>query len=226
MRGLMLKGMRWLYQQLRESTHTSWETCRSYVDVSPSVILGPGSSVDVKYYPLNPGVCVKIEEDSQLFGRLIVQTPGATIRIGRRTQIGAATLISACGIEVGDDVLIAWDVTLLDNDSHSLYWDERKNDVAQCAMDYRQTPHDLARNKDWSVVPMQPIRIADKTWIGFGSTILKGVTIGEGAVVAAKSVVTRDVAPYSLVAGNPSRVIRRLERRAGNADDHPMQADG
>jgi galactoside O-acetyltransferase len=154
---------------------------------------------------------VEVGEESQLFCHLVVQTPHATIRIGRRTQIGGGDLIAACGIDVGDDVLVGWDVTLLDNDSHSLRWKERASDVAQCAIDYRKTPQDFARNKDWSVVPMAPIRIENRVWIGFGATVLKGVTIGEGAVVAAKSVVTRDVSPYALVAGNPARVIRQLE---------------
>lgn len=211
MRGLLRRGARWLYGQLQSPARESWQTCRSYVDVSPSAILGPGSSVDIKYFPLHPRICVEVGEESQLFGHLIVQTPRATIRIGRRTQIGGGVFIAACGIEVGDDVLMGWDVTLLDNDSHSLHWDQRANDVAQCAIDYRKTPQDFARNKDWSVVPMAPIRIEDRVWIGFGATILKGVTIGEGAVVAAKSVVTRDVPPYVLVAGNPSQIIRQLE---------------
>jgi galactoside O-acetyltransferase len=55
------------------------------------------------------------------------------------------------------------------------------------------------------------VRIGDKSWIGFNASILKGVTIGEGAVVAACSVVTADVEAWSLVAGNPARPIRRLE---------------
>ncbi len=58
---------------------------------------------------------------------------------------------------------------------------------------------------------MQPIRIGNGAWIGAKAIILKGVTIGEGAIVGAGSVVTRDVAPYTIVAGNPARFIRNTE---------------
>jgi len=52
--------------------------------------------------------------------------------------------------------------------------------------------------------------IEDDVWIGFKATILKGVTIGRGSVIAAGSVVTKDVPPYTLVAGNPAQIIRSL----------------
>jgi galactoside O-acetyltransferase len=56
--------------------------------------------------------------------------------------------------------------------------------------------------------------IQDKVWIGFGASILKGVTVGEGAVIGAQAVVTRDVAPYTVVAGNPARIIRHITPEA------------
>jgi acetyltransferase-like isoleucine patch superfamily enzyme len=56
----------------------------------------------------------------------------------------------------------------------------------------------------------RPIHIGRAAWIGFDSCVLPGVTIGEGAVVGARSVVTSDVEPFTIVAGNPARVIRRL----------------
>jgi acetyltransferase-like isoleucine patch superfamily enzyme len=57
---------------------------------------------------------------------------------------------------------------------------------------------------------MKPVKINDRVWIGFNSIILKGVTIGEGGIVGAGSVVTKDVPPYTIVAGNPARVIREI----------------
>jgi galactoside O-acetyltransferase len=213
MNTLLKKGLLWLKKQAQESRPDSWALCREYVKVDSSVILGTGSTVDIKYRPLQPGVCVEIGEDSQIFGSLIIQRPGAYIKIGRRTQIGGSSLIAACGIEIGDDVLMAWNITLMDNDSHSLDWEERKHDVTQCGVDYRKTPEDFARNKNWSVVKMALIHVQAKAWIGFGVSILKGVTVGEGAVIGAGSVVTHDVPPYTLVAGNPAQVIRTLDER-------------
>ena len=57
-------------------------------------------------------------------------------------------------------------------------------------------------------VPTHPIRIARNVWIGFEACVLPGVRIGEGAVVGARSVVTEDVPPGAVVAGNPARVVR------------------
>ncbi len=66
-------------------------------------------------------------------------------------------------------------------------------------------------NKDWSNVKSKPIKICDKVWIGFDVVILKGVTIGEGAIVGARSVVTKDVEPWTVVAGNPVKFIKNIE---------------
>ena len=57
----------------------------------------------------------------------------------------------------------------------------------------------------------RPIVLEDKVWIGINSTILQGVTIGYGAIVGAQSVVTRDVPPMTIVAGNPARIIKKIE---------------
>ncbi len=57
----------------------------------------------------------------------------------------------------------------------------------------------------------KPVNIGDDVWIGGGATILPGVTVGKGAVVAAAAVVTKDVPPFALVAGNPARVIKKLD---------------
>jgi galactoside O-acetyltransferase len=64
--------------------------------------------------------------------------------------------------------------------------------------------------KDWTHVEVKPVRICAKAWLGINVIVLKGVEIGEGAVVAAGSVVTKSVLPWTVVAGNPARVIRTI----------------
>ena len=66
-------------------------------------------------------------------------------------------------------------------------------------------------SKDWATVRSRPITIGDKAWIGFDCIILSGVTIGEGAVVGAGSVVRSDVEPWTVVAGNPAVPIKKLQ---------------
>jgi maltose O-acetyltransferase len=56
-------------------------------------------------------------------------------------------------------------------------------------------------------LPSAPITIEDDAWLGFNSVVLRGVTIGAGAIVGAASVVTKDVMPFSVVAGNPARIV-------------------
>ncbi len=127
---------------------------------------------------------------------------GSELSVGANSFVGGSKFVVAQRIEIGDDVLISWGCTIVDHDSHSLIWPERAQDVSN---------HYQGR-KDWANVKIAPVRIANRVWIGFDCIILKGVTIGEGAVVAAGSVVTKSVAPYTLVAGNPARPIRSLER--------------
>lgn len=196
-----------------------WDLYREYVSIDPSAIIDPIASLKLFTPPAPPVVCVKIGEGSHIFGNLSLLRPEARIKIGKRCQIGASTLIAARSIEIGDDVLMAWGITLMDTDAHSLVWKERKNDVAQCYKDYLEDRENFIKNKDWSHVGAADIRIGDKVWIGFDATILKGVTIGERSVVGARSVVTHDVPPDSVVSGNPARVVKRIDNGTRQPDD-------
>jgi galactoside O-acetyltransferase len=165
----------------------------------------PGADVRLSFErihaPASGGCRLLLGNTLILEGSLFYERPGSEIRIGSRTFIGSATkLIAAQSVSIGDDVLISWGVTIVDHDSHSPDFSRRANDVAEW----------YQGRKDWSSVAIAPVVIGDKAWIGFDAAILKGVRIGEGAVVGAKSVVTKDVAPWSVVAGNPARVIRTL----------------
>jgi acetyltransferase-like isoleucine patch superfamily enzyme len=107
----------------------------------------------------------------------------------------------ALSITVERDVLISYACIIADSDNHSLYPEYRINDLATWMN---------GRQHDWSHSEMAPIRICQGAWIGARSIILKGVTIGAGAVVGMGSVVTRDVPPRTVVAGNPARPIREI----------------
>jgi galactoside O-acetyltransferase len=158
---------------------------------------------------------VEIGSKGIITAKFIFETANGTVKIGDNVHMGMTTFICRNGIEIEDDVTMAWDITLYDHNSHSIYWDERKNDNHQCYEDYTNHKNNIV-NKDWSNVRSAQIKICSKAWIGFGVTILKGVTIGEGAVVGAKSLVTKDVPPWTIVGGNPAKIIKEipLERRS------------
>ena len=147
------------------------------------------------------GCSISIGSDSNIEASLVLEQAAARISIGSRTHIGGRTLLAAASsIEIGDDVLIAFEALIMDHNSHSLKFRERRHDVRDW----------LKGTKDWSAIAMAPVRISNKAWIGVRAIVLKGVTIGEGAVVGAGSLVASDVPPWTIVAGNPAKVIRPL----------------
>ena len=124
-------------------------------------------------------------------------------RIGHHSFLAANSHLWILGnMTIGDYVHIAPGVDVFDNDSHALDWKQRREDATNV----------FERKKpiDYTHVAQSAVVIEDDAWIGAKSTILKGVRIGRGAIVAAGSVVTKDVAPLTLVGGNPAREIRQL----------------
>src|SRR5712692_337421 len=115
-------------------------------------------------------------------------------KVGRRVKISSHTFICE-GVELEDHVFIGHGVTFI-NDRYPRAVNERGEP---------QTEH------DWKVVPTIVRRGASS---GSGSTIMCGVEIGEAAIVGAGSVVTRNVPPGTIVAGNPARVLRKIAREA------------
>lgn len=140
----------------------------------------------------------------------IFESDEGSIWVGDNSYIGGGTsLISRNNIQIGNYVTIAWGCTIYDHNSHSLDYRERQKDIQRQNNDYRNGRNFIA-SKDWSVVKSKPIIICDNVWLGFDSVIFAGVTVGEGAIVGAKSVVRENVEPWTVVAGNPAVVIKRL----------------
>lgn len=158
---------------------------------------------------------IEVGKDCLLECNFILEAGESKIKIGNRTYINAGTnLIARSGITIGDDVTIAWGVYLYDHDSHSLDWRERRKDMAFELAKYRSGETFLT-GRDWSSIRTAPITIGNKVWIGMNAIILKGVTIGEGVIIGAGSVVTMSPPPWTVVAGNPARVVKRLTPAEG-----------
>lgn len=165
-----------------------------------SVKISRKSKVNYRSIRLKNNCRLEIGEDSIIETAINFDKEGATIKIGERVFIGGSSLVCADNIEIGNDVLISWGCTIVDHNSHAIAWKSRAHDVEDW----------FYGKKDWQNVIMSPVKIGDKAWLGFNSVVLKGVAIGEGAIIGAGSVVTKDVPPYTIVAGNPARIIREI----------------
>ena len=159
----------------------------------------------------DPKKYLEIGTDCMVSGHFIFESSAGYIRIGSHSYIGGGTFISRSSIEIGDHVTIAWGVTIYDHDSHSVDYMKRRKDIDDELDDLRHG-RNFIEHKDWSDVNSQPIKICNDAWIGMNVIILKGVTIGEGAIVGAGSVVTKDVPAWTVVAGNPAKVVKELKR--------------
>lgn len=150
---------------------------------------------------------VRIGDRSHVKGELLTFAHGGEIRIGSDCYVGEHSKIwSARSIIIGDRVLISHAVTILDNMTHPLEAGARHR--------HFRTIVEAGHPKDIDLGE-RPVEVEDDVWIGCQSVILRGVRIGRGAIVGAGSVVTKDVAPGVIVAGNPAKFIRELEPEGG-----------
>ncbi len=136
-----------------------------------------------------------------LYSRTIIVTraPGASIVIGSNVGISGATIYARKKITIGDNTCIGGNCKILDNDFHPIEVEQR-NKLLQDA-----------HGGDSDLVPSREIHIGKNCFIGCNSIILKGTVLGDGCVVGAGAVVAGKFAENSVLAGNPARVIRKLE---------------
>ena|ERR1700761_2775961 len=126
-------------------------------------------------------------DDSVMLVPPFYATGGSGLRVGRNVFVNQnCTFYDLGGITIGDDVMIGPNVSLL------------------------TSGHPLEPSRRRAGVTARPIVIERNVWIAAGATVIGGVTVGENAVVAAGSVVTRDVPANTLAGGNPARVIRSI----------------
>jgi acetyltransferase-like isoleucine patch superfamily enzyme len=163
-------------------TTFSFHCCRS--QLADAVVLGRGCSV--------------------YLGNMFDLGPRARVRVGEFALLNGSRIICDSEITLGDYCLISWNVVFMD--TYRLPHNSAQKRVELEELARRKVRHVAADE------PAAPIRVERNVWIGFDSCILPGVTIGEGAIVGARSVVTQNVPPFTIVAGNPARIIREVPR--------------
>ena len=177
------------------------------VDESALIDLG----ATISSYSANPADIV-IGPLCSIHGHILVMPQGGRVTIGEKSLVGPDTRIwAASSISIGRYVMISHNVNILDNINHSLSWRERREEINRVYPHLTLTAHTFD-------LKAEPIVIEDDVWIGHGSTVLKGVRVGRGAVVGCDTVVTRDIKPFSVVVGNPMRLIRTVES-TGQGED-------
>lgn len=179
-----------------------WIGSRTVLDGAERIVVRPGgalriglgafglsSEYDVSVVRVREGAAFHCDGIVSLQRGVRVVVDGGRLTIGHATNInGIGTkILCAQEISIGAECTFSWDVQLLDNDFHAL------------VVDGVERPS------------VAPIRIGDRVWVGTRAVILKGVTIGDGAVVAAGAVVTRDVPAGAVVGGSPAAVIARAD---------------
>jgi acetyltransferase-like isoleucine patch superfamily enzyme len=149
---------------------------------------------------------INLNDFCAIFGKLHSCNHGI-IKIGKHVLLNSTSEIRSVNkVIVGDYTMIAKHVVISDNNTHPVHPSDRL-----CIM---KTPVG-SKERSWLYSDNAPIVIGNNCWIGENSRICKGVTIGDGAIVAANSVVTKDVPINSIVAGNPAQIVKRdIDKKA------------
>ena len=146
---------------------------------------------------------IKIGAETSVEGSLLTFAHGGRITVGQWCYIGEGSRIWSAGrIDIGDRVMISHNVNIFDNLTHPVDPVLRHQHFRAIASVGHPHRIDLGE---------RPVRINDDAWIAAGAMVLRGVIIGKAAIVGAGAVVTHDVPPFAIVAGNPARVIRYVK---------------
>lgn len=149
---------------------------------------------------------------STYLGTMFDVGPHGRVVLGDYALVHGARIICDSSIVIGDYALVSWNVVLMDTYRLPLGTQERRRELRRLSTRRARLP---AADSE-----ARPIRIERNAWIGFNACVLPGVTIGEGAIVGARSVVAADVPAFTIVAGNPARVIRRISQEERHAPGH------
>jgi len=169
--------------------------------VNSNVTISKPVVINYKLLKLEKNTTLVVGQYSRITGSLDCQKEGASLIIGENCFVGSGTnIVSTSDMLIGSNTLISHNCYITDTDGHSMDSQIRKCDI----------PNRWRGFKDWSSVVSRPVDIGEDVWIGPNCIVLKGVKIGQGAVISAGSVVTKNVDPLTIVAGVPARKIKDL----------------
>jgi acetyltransferase-like isoleucine patch superfamily enzyme len=179
-----------------------WVGSDAVVDGAERITVSPGGALRVGLGPFgltseHDTSVIRVREGASLHCdgvvslqrgvRIVVDSGRLTIGHGTNVNGLGTKILCAEAITIGAGCTFSWDVQVLDNDFHAI-------------------------TVDGALQPsVAPVIIGDRVWVGTRALILKGVTVGDGAVIAAGAVVTKDVPPGAVVAGVPAKVVGRAD---------------
>lgn len=202
LRGAQETSARAFYAGLRYRKRRIWIGSPTVLDGAERIVVRKGGALriglgsfgltsehDTSVVRVRPGAAFRCEGVVSLQRGVRMVVDGGTLTMGHGTNVnGLGTkILCAQGISIGEFCTFSWDVQLLDNDFHAITVDGVEQPSAA------------------------PITIGNRVWVGTRAIVLKGVTIGDGAVVAAGAVVTKDVPAGAVVGGMPAKAIGRAD---------------
>lgn len=183
-----------------------WVSLHKRLQFALSATCGPGFRATERacFYPHGAAKsAIRIGANACIDGTVEVYDRG-TLTIGSNFFLGRSRIYCSQSVSVGNYVLVSDNVSIMDGDLHPIKASARRHVSDEWAKGHFPDVYSETRSA--------PVVIEDDVWIGFGASVLKGVTLGRGAIVGAGSLVTADVPAWAVVAGSPARVIRELTR--------------
>lgn len=193
----------------------------SLVNIAPDAYFETASAIEL----VEEQAALSVGNECIFWGNSSINALGqGKLSIGGRTTIGVNNKIYCRdAISIGTHVMTSWDVTIYDYDPHPTNPEMRKKQVDYMTGKFNPLSNmsktglsdtDIAFFdsywEDFANFAHAPVTIGDNVWIGFGVSIFKGVTIGDNCVIAAKSVVTKDIPANSIAAGIPAKEVKMI----------------
>lgn len=190
------------------------------VGLPENIVLGSDVYIDSSYgfagFDSLENPALTVGEASGIYDRAaLIVGPRGRVTIGAFTVLNGTYVVCNERVNIGAHCLLSWGVVITDN------WLPRRFTRLQRRETLARVGESTVRHQPETAAP-KPVVIEDNVWIGFDAVILPGVRVGRGAIIGARSIVREDVPPYSVIAGDPPRILRTID--ADDTEDARAEA--